>query len=103
MLACAVREGRDSVAAALADSSHRIAAHRSSTRVHRAEVKTRRMYSSGWDLVETTATAPEKLEEVAVEDLPEELREREFPSSRKNIEEIVFEGAFGGKGTALSS
>jgi nitroreductase len=30
------------------------------------------------------------------EDLPEELRQREFPSPRKKLEEIVFEGPFGG-------
>ena len=30
------------------------------------------------------------------EDLPEELRQREFPSPRKKLEEIVFEGPFRG-------
>jgi len=30
------------------------------------------------------------------EDLPEELQDREFPSPRKKLEEIVFEGSFGG-------
>lgn len=29
------------------------------------------------------------------EELPEELREREFPSGRKKISEIAFEGRFG--------
>ncbi len=29
-----------------------------------------------------------------IEDLPEPLREREIPSQRKNLEEIVFEGSF---------
>jgi len=32
-----------------------------------------------------------------IEDLPEKLRAREEPSDRKNLEEIVFEGSFGGK------
>jgi 5-methyltetrahydropteroyltriglutamate--homocysteine methyltransferase len=41
VLARAVREGPDSVAMPLADSRHRVGAHRSSTKVHRAEVKTR--------------------------------------------------------------
>lgn len=33
-----------------------------------------------------------------IEDLPEKLREGEKPSQRKNLEEIIFEGKFIGKG-----
>jgi len=41
VLARALREGREAVADALADSRHRIDAHRGSTRVHRPQVKAR--------------------------------------------------------------
>ena len=37
------------------------------------------------------------------EDLPEDLREREKPSTRKGVDEIVFEGKFGGEGEAKRS
>lgn len=29
------------------------------------------------------------------EDLPQEMQEQEFPSDRKKLEELVFEGTFG--------